>query len=61
MAISAFSEKKKDLKLSFSQKMAPTIFIKFCGYIIHPNLTNMTLSKKSLKLKKIVFIFVTVA
>ena len=40
--------------------MAPTIFIKFCGFIVHSNLNNMTLSAvpgKSLKLKKYFFIF----
>ena len=31
-------------KNSFSQKMDPTIFIKFCGFIVHSNSNNMALS-----------------
>ena len=40
--------------------MGPTIFIKFCGFIVHSNLNNMTLSafpRKILLTRKIYFYF----
>ena len=55
---------KKGLENSFSKKMAPTIFIKFCWFTVHPNLYNMTLSAipgKIPETKKTVFIFLSVA
>ena len=38
------SSHKKNFKISFSQKWAPTIFIKFCGFIVHSNPNNKALS-----------------
>ena len=51
--------RKKFKKLIFS-KMAPTILIKFCGFIVQSKHNNMTLSafpEKSLKLEKYILIF----
>ena len=50
----------KKILIFLSSKMAPTIFIKFCGFIAHSNLINMALSafpEKSLKLEKYFLIF----
>ena len=45
---------EKKIKIFIFSKIAPTIFIKFCGFLVHLNLNNMTLSAihgKSFKLK----------
>ena len=35
---------RKNIKIFIFSKMAPTIFIKFCGFIVHSNPNNMALS-----------------
>ena len=55
---------RKKLKISNFSKMALTILIKFCGFIVHSKPHNITLSAihgKSFNLKKIFFNFQSVA
>ena len=55
---------KKNLKFRFSQKMAPTILIKFCGLVVHSKHNNMTLSAFPGKIPetgKIYFFFFSVS
>ena len=50
----------KEIKISIFQKMALTIFIKFCEFIVHSKTNNITLSAfpgKSLKQEKQFLIF----
>ena len=51
---------RKKLKILIFSRMAPTIFIKFCGFIVHSNPKNMALSAfpgKILVNRKIFFLF----
>ena len=51
---------RKKFKISNFPKMALTILIKFCGFIVHSKHNNITLSAfpgKSLKLEKQFFLF----
>ena len=51
---------KKKIKIFIFSKMSPTIFIKFCGFIVHSNPRNMALSafpRKILLTRKIFFNF----
>ena len=54
---------RKKLKIFVFWKTASTIFIQFCGFIVHSNLNNMTLSAihgKFFKLKKKINNFLSV-
>ena len=49
---------RKKIKIFILSKMARTIFIKFCGFIIHSNPKNMALSdfpEKILVIRNIIF------
>ena len=49
---------RKKFKILIFSKMAPTILIKFCGFIVYSNLNSMTLSafpEKIPEIRKIVF------
>ena len=49
---------RKKFKIFVFWKTASTIFLKFCGFIVHSNLNNMALSAihgKYIKLKKNIF------
>ena len=55
---------KEKYEISIFSKMALTIWIKFCGFIVHSNPNNMTQSAfpgKNLESRKIVFNFLSVA
>ena len=55
---------RKIFKIFILSKVAPTIFIKFCGFIAHSNPKNMTLSAfpgKILGTRKMVFNFLSIA
>ena len=56
------SHKKKKIKISIFSKMALTIWIKVCRFIVHSKPKNMTLSAffgKILETRKIVFNFLS--
>ena len=73
MTLSAFPRKipkingsshEKKIKILIFSKMATTIMIKFCRFIVHSKLNNMTLSdfpEKNLVTRIIFFNFLSVA